>query len=205
VAEQALALLAEAREDALVMSPYLIPGEDGLQVLRRLGERGVPVALLTNSLAATDEPLAYAGYARYRLPLLRAGVRIYELSPTLARDSGRVAYLGNTIGRQHTKLLVVDRRQVVVGSVNLDPRSMRLNTEIAVRVDSPALARQIAGIFRLGIASGAYQLRLAGDGIEWVETDWHGRETVHAAEPGDDPWVRLKLWLLQPWVPEELL
>jgi len=132
-------------------------------------------------------------------------VSLYELSPTLARDSGRVACFGETIGRLHTKLLVVDRRQVVVGSVNLDPRSTRLNTELALVIDSPALAQQIARLFRFGTASGAYRLRLVDDRIEWIETDWHGRETVHPSEPADDPWLRFKLWLLRPLVPEELL
>ena len=205
VAEQALALLAAASDDALLMSPYFIPGVHGLQVLQALHERKVPVALLTNSVAATDEPLAYAGYERYRLELLRAGVGIYELSPTLARDSGRVAYFGDTIGRLHTKLLVIDRRRLIVGSVNLDPRSIHLNTELAVLIDSPELAQRIARIFRFGIASGAYRLRRVDERIEWIETDWQGRETVHADEPGDDPWLRFKLWLLRPLVSEELL
>lgn len=205
VAAQVLALLDDAGNDALLMSPYFIPGARGLQVLQGLGERRVSVTLLTNSIAATDEPLAYAGYEPHRRSLLRAGVAIYELSPTLARDSGRVAYFGETIGRLHTKLLVVDRRRVVVGSVNLDPRSDRLNTELAVVIDSPTLAREIGQVFRVGIASGAYRLQLAGERIEWVETDWQGHQTVHPSEPGDDPWLRFRLWLLQPLVPEELL
>lgn len=205
VVQQSLALLASANDDVLVMSPYFIPGAQGLQVLQALGERRVPVALLTNSIAATDEPLAYAGYERYRRDLMRAGVHVYELSPTLARDSGRVAYFGETIGRLHTKLAVVDRRLVLLGSVNLDPRSDRLNTEMAVVIDSAALAQQIGRLFRYSIASGAYQLRLVDDRVEWVETDWQGRQTFHVAEPGDDPWLRVKLRLLRPLVPEELL
>ena len=103
VATQTLALLATARAEALVMTPYFIPGREGVAVLRELSQtRRVPVTLLTNSLGATDEPLVYAGYERYRLDLLRAGVAIHELSPTLSRDSGRIAYFGTTIGRLHT-------------------------------------------------------------------------------------------------------
>ncbi|MBS0402240.1 MAG: phospholipase D family protein, partial [Proteobacteria bacterium] len=209
VAAQTLALLAGARSAALILSPYFIPGADGVQAMRRLvQERGVTVTLLTNSFGATDEPLAYAGYGRYRLELLRAGARIHELSPTLARDSGRVAYFGdNTIGRLHTKAMAIDRRRLFVGSLNLDPRSAFSNTEIGVVIDSPKLAQQLIGVYRHAAAGGAFTLRLADDGtrIEWVATDWQGHEIVHADEPHDDPWLRLKLRLLQPWVPEELL
>ena len=189
------------------MSPYFIPGDEGVQIVGQV-TAGNPgrVKLLTNSFGATDEPLAYAGYERYRLALLKAGVGIYELSPTLARDSGRVAYFGDTIGRLHAKSLAVDRRWLFVGSLNLDPRSAHTNTEMGLVIDSPILARMVGTVFR-SATNGAFRLRLGpgtGD-IEWVEVDWQGRETVHPSEPHDDAWLRLKLRLLQPFVSEDLL
>jgi len=207
VASQVLALLASTREEALVMSPYFIPGESGVNIVREVsaGQAG-RVKLLTNSFGATDEPLAYAGYERYRLALLRAGTGIYELSPTLARDSGRVAYFGDTIGRLHAKSLAVDRRWLFVGSLNLDPRSAHTNTEMGLVIDSPVLARMVGTVFR-SATNGAFRLRLdpvTGD-IVWVEVDWQGHETVHSSEPHDDPWLRLKLRLLQPFISEDLL
>ena len=207
VASEVLALLASTREEALVMSPYFIPGDEGVQIVGQV-TAGNPgrVKLLTNSFGATDEPLAYAGYERYRLALLKAGVGIYELSPTLARDSGRVAYFGDTIGRLHAKSLAVDRRWLFVGSLNLDPRSAHTNTEMGLVIDSPILARMVGTVFR-SATNGAFRLRLGpatGD-IEWVEVDWQGRETVHPNEPHDDAWLRLKLRLLQPFVSENLL
>jgi len=208
VAAQVLALLASARDEALVMSPYFIPGEQGMQVVRELGAGGPGrVTLLTNSFGATDEPLAYAGYERYRLDLLRAGVRIHELSPTLARDSGRVAYFGDTVGRLHAKSLAIDRRWLFIGSLNLDPRSTHTNTEMGLVIDSTVLAQQAGGVLRRAMVSGAFRLRLTQDTdrIEWVEADWQGRETVHPAEPHEDLWLRLKLLLLRPFVSEELL
>jgi putative cardiolipin synthase len=86
-------MIGAARESVLIMSPYFIPGHDGMRVVRELGatDSNGRVTLLTNSLGATDEPLAYAAYARYRLDLLKAGVRIYELSPTLARATRAVS------------------------------------------------------------------------------------------------------------------
>ena len=208
VASQVLALLASANDEALVMSPYFIPGERGMQVVRE-ASAGKPgrITLLTNSFGATDEPLAYAGYERYRLDLLKAGVRIFELSPKLARDSGRVAYFGDTIGRLHAKSLAIDRRWLFVGSLNLDPRSSHTNTEMGLVIDSAVLAQMVGGIYRRATNSGAFRLRLAPDSerIEWVETDWQGHESIHVTEPDDDPWLRLKLLLLKPFVSEELL
>lgn len=207
VAVRAMALLASARKDALVMSPYFIPGPEGLSVLRQLSQQQVPVTLLTNSFGATDEPLVYAGYERYRLDLLRAGLRIHELSPTLARDSGRTAYFGDTIGRLHTKAMAIDGRWLFVGSLNLDPRSANINTELGVVIESPRLAQQLGSVFRRAMTTGSYALRLADGGgrVVWVATDWHGRETVLDVEPDVDTWRRLGMWLLQPFVPEALL
>ena len=179
-----------------------------MQVVREVSA-GKPgrITLLTNSFGATDEPLAYAGYERYRLDLLKAGVRIFELSPKLARDSGRVAYFGDTIGRLHAKSLAIDRRWLFVGSLNLDPRSSHTNTEMGLVIDSAVLAQMVGGIYRRATNSGAFRLRLAPESerTEWVETDWQGHESIHVTEPDDDPWLRLKLLLLKPFVSEELL
>lgn len=211
VSEQMLALMASAREQLLIMSPYFIPGERGLQLLRTLGDR-LPgqVTLLTNSLGATDEPLAYAAYARYRRALLEAGMHIHELGPTLARDvgAGRVGEFDTSTARLHSKTLTIDRRWLFVGSMNIDPRSANANTEIGLVIDSPALAQQVHRVFEQAIALGTYRLRLADEGrrIEWVESDWQGHETaVHATEPYAGTWQRLKLWMLGLFVPEDLL
>src|SRR5436190_9642800 len=64
-----------------IVSPYFVPTADGSAALRALAGRGVKVRVLTNSLAATDVSPVYAGYTKYREPLLRAGVRLYELKP----------------------------------------------------------------------------------------------------------------------------
>jgi len=209
VAEQTLALLAAAHDEVRIVSPYFIPGARGLQIVRALGSAGQHsrITLLTNSFGSTDELLAYASYASYRWDLLKAGVRIHELSPTLARDSTGLSYLRPAIGRLHTKMLTIDRRWLFIGSMNLDPRSANLNTEAGIVIDSPELARQVNRVLDHGIASGAYRLRLGSDAerIEWVETDWQGNESVHAAEPHNNAWQRLRIWLLQPFVSEDLL
>ena len=50
----------------MITSPYLVPGRDGIEVLGDRARRGVAFTLVTNSLAATDEPVVHTGYRRYR-------------------------------------------------------------------------------------------------------------------------------------------
>jgi putative cardiolipin synthase len=209
VTEQTLHLFATARDEVSIVSPYFIPGERGLAMMRAVGatEENGRITLVTNSLGSTDEPLAHAAYARYRLAMLKAGVRIYELSPSLARVSGTLGNFGRSIGRLHAKAALIDKRTVFIGSMNLDARSARTNTESGLAITSPELGQQIGVLARVGLASGAYKLRLAADGehIEWIETKPDGQQIVHTHEP-NSPWLlKLKQWLFAPFVSDELL
>ncbi len=89
VTEQTLALFATAREEVNIASPYFIPGPRGLAMMRAVGatDKNGRITLVTNSLGATDEPLVHAHYSRYRLDMLKAGVRIYEVGPSLSQRS----------------------------------------------------------------------------------------------------------------------
>jgi len=209
VTGQTLAIFATASEDVGIVSPYFIPGEAGMEIIRSVGstQENGRITLVTNSLAATDEPLVYERYARYRLALLKAGVRIYEVGAALSRDSERLGNFGSSRSRLHAKVATIDHQRIFVGSMNLDPRSANDNTEIGLVIDSPVLAETAESLFRERVESGTYRLRLSagGERIEWVETDAEGHERVHTSEPDDDPWLRFKLWLLAPWVPEGVL
>ena len=117
------AQLMEARREVYMTSPYLVPGERGMEAFEELRARDVKVTLLTNSLAANDEPLVHGGYARYRERLLESGVDLYELSPARTTKNKRLGTFGTSLGRLHAKTAVLDRQKVLLGSVNLDPRS----------------------------------------------------------------------------------
>src|SRR5262249_35596848 len=135
--------------------------------------------VLTNSLAATDVSPVYAGYAKYRAPLLRAGIQLYELKPT-----GRpAASLGSSQASLHAKTFAIDRQRIFVGSFTFDPRSARLNTDNGIVLESPALAARLAALFDEGLARTAYEVRLAQSGnIEWVERTDNG-EVRHNSTP----------------------
>jgi len=200
------ARLLLAQEDVVMTSPYLVPGTRGMAAFEELRQRGVGVTLLTNSLAANDEPLVHSGYARYREPLLRIGVDLYELSPARTTRNKRLGMFGNSLGRLHAKTAVVDRKRLFVGSVNLDPRSATQNTELGIMVDCPPLAREMLRVINISKLESAYRLRLRADGrgIEWLALDSE-KELVLEDEPESTWEQRWTNYLLGPLVPEDLL
>ena len=209
VTEQTLAVFAAATRDVAIVSPYFVPGERGMKMIRAVGatEENQRLVLVTNSLGSTDEPLVYAGYARYRLDMLKAGVIIYEVGPSLSRNTQKLGNFGRSISRLHAKAAIIDRRFIYSGSMNLDGRSRLSNTEVGLVIDSPALAESATRLFHESLEGGAYKLRLSADGahIEWVQTDAEGKRIVHTEEPDSDWLTRLKVWLLAPFVAEDLL
>jgi cardiolipin synthase C len=185
-----------------LVSPYFVPDEKTMAKLTGLAQRGVRVRVLTNSLAATDVVPVYAGYAKFREPLLRSGVRLYELKATadVSRyKEDREAKVGSGVSARsnsalHAKNIAVDRERAFVGSFNLDPRSEHLNTEMGLVVWSPALAGAISGRLDERLPLVAYELKLADDGeLQWFAAD----EPPQTVEPDTSFGRRLKFRLLR--------
>ncbi|VVE38512.1 phospholipase [Pandoraea capi] len=162
-------LAAKAQNEVLIISPYFVPLDGGVRFLSTLAQRGVKVRVLTNSLAATDVVPVHAGYARYRPALLQAGIELYEFKPIRSDDGERqprrVTFGGSSRASLHGKAYVIDRRDVVLGSFNLDPRSVRLNTELAIVIHSPEFAERMARIFeRATLPRTSFRVELAPAG-----------------------------------------
>ena len=196
--------LRTARSEVVISSPYFVPGPVSLEMMPSLRDRGVKVIVLTNSLTSTDEPIVHAGYSRHREALLKMGVDLYELSGSRLKDNQRQYLFGKSLGRLHAKLAVIDGEQVFIGSMNLDPRSATINTELGSITSSPSLARELRHIIDIDRLQSAYRLRLNPEGrcCEWLSNDGE-KETILSEEPDSTPWQRLKNWLLSPLVPEE--
>ncbi len=181
-----------AQHELIIVSPYLVPSESEMALIRRLRDRGVRVRILTNSLASTDMPIAHAGYVRYRVPLLEAGCELYEVRPVPGEpeEHGLIRSGGSGQFGLHAKVFVIDRQRVFVGSMNFDQRSLAINTEIGLIIDSPQIADEIAGRFE-GITqlANSYKLALepgaAGPAVEWV-TEEGGKTVKFSSEPDVD-------------------
>ncbi|VTU32526.1 Cardiolipin synthase [Variovorax sp. SRS16] len=198
--------MRRSRSDVTLVSPYLIPGKAGLEVMREIRGRGVKISVVTNSLAATDEPVVHTGYRRYRPDMLRLGAELYELSSARTRRSVRLGLFGSQVGRLHAKAAVFDGRTLFLGSMNFDPRSDTHNTEIGLIIYSPEMAQQLLKLIEVLKQQGAYRVRFtpSSERLEWVSTDG-GTEQVLTQEPDARLWDRVMLELLAPLAPESLL
>ena len=205
LAYQALMKIWTADREVTITSPYLIPGPLGIAAFEALGRKRVLVTVLTNSLAATDEPAVHTGYVRYRPQLIDAGVELYELSPTRTQKGTRLGLFGSSLGRLHAKTAVVDGDKTYIGSMNLDPRSRTQNTELGVFIESPELAREMLRVIKISRTQNAYRVRHnAAHQLQWVAVD-DDRETVLDEEPESTLWMRLQNLLMGGVVPEQLL
>jgi putative cardiolipin synthase len=201
VARHLVARLRDAREDVFLISAYFVPGETGTQQLAAVVQRGVPVAIVTNSLATLDVPIVHAGYARYRKTLLGAGVTLWETrSATAERPQGSLA---GSRASLHTKAYFFDRRHLFVGSFNLDPRSVALNTEMGLLFDCPALAAPLHEALVRALPQLAWRLALTPEGeVRWLGLQEGVMAEAEEREPGAGPWRRLMVWSLG-WLPIE--
>ena len=196
----------QAKSDLVLTSPYMIPGDAGMASIRRLEDEHVKVTVITNSLAATDEPLVHNGYARYRPAMLEAGVDLYELSPTRTQMTKRLGMFGTSLGRLHAKTAVIDKRIIFIGSMNLDPRSASTNTEFGMFIDSAALAKELLRVINISKLEGAYKVRFAPKSmdLQWLTIE-DDKETILTVEPESSFWLRLHNTLLGWFVSDQLL
>ena len=205
LAYQALMKIWTAERDVTITSPYLIPGPLGIAAFQALGQRLVKVTVLTNSLAATDEPLVHTGYARYRPRLIDAGVELYELSPSRTQRNKRLGLFGSSVGRLHAKTAVVDGDKTFFGSMNLDPRSRTQNTELGVFVESEALAKEMLRVIKISKLQNAYRVTKGAAGqLQWLAVDGD-LEVVSDSEPESSFWLQFHNLLFGAFVPEQLL
>ena len=192
------------RRDLAIVSPYFVPSDRELEVLHDARGRDVTVRILTNSLESTSEVAAHSGYRKAREPMLRSGVRLFETRALL--DSTRGSGQGRQISRYgnyalHGKMYVFDKSRVLVGSWNYDQRSLRLNTEIALLIESPDVAGQV--LHRLDAMTSpeaAYEVVLSTASTGRSHLIW--KTTInqvnreYTTEPSRGWWRRWKAWWL---------
>ncbi len=193
------------QSELLMVTPYLIPGTGGMKLFEDLRQRNVRVRILTNSLESSTVLMAQSGYMRYRQRLLEDGVELYEIRSLLGntKGSGQTAAISRYGNYSlHGKLFVFDRQRIFIGSMNFDQRSMHLNTEIGLLIDSSALAQQIAARFEAMVQPvNSYMLALrrnnARDSTSLVwRTEEGGIAVEYDSEPARSSWQRVEANLL---------
>jgi putative cardiolipin synthase len=162
-----------------------------MTTLRELSAAGVRSRILTNSLASHDVPAVNSHYKKWRRPILEAGAELYEtrddaaIKATVA-DTPPVSakFMG-----LHSKAMVIDRRRSYIGSMNFDPRSAAINTEMGVVIDSPELGEDLAKLIERDMEpDNSWQVQLVGDhSLRWVSGD-----AIVTRQPARSLWQRLQ-------------
>ncbi len=183
------AAVDRAEKELIVISPYFVPRKSGIEFFQKLRDRGLEVTVITNSLAATNHAIVHSGYAPSRKPLLKMGVKIYEVKHTQAIGGVERGGGGASLATLHTKAFIVDRDELFVGSFNWDPRSIHINTELGVIMKSPKLAGDMAAMIDAALDSRTYEVILNEKGkVRWIDRS-SGEDVILTKEP-DTTWGR---------------
>jgi putative cardiolipin synthase len=205
IANDITALMGTAKQDLSIISPYFIPGKQGVALIAKLVENGVKVRILTNSLASTDSPLVDIGYARYRVSLLKLGVDLREMRPKLGQKHSRFHPFRSSNASLHAKALVIDQKIVFIGSLNMDERSAKINSELGLVINSTEIAREVTSLLDDISTDGSYKLQLdQHDHVEWVSGDG-GTQKIWHTDPATSRTERVWLTILSPFAPDEIL
>lgn len=185
---QLIPLADVTHKELFIVSAYFIPGKDGMKYLRKLRQRGIRVVVFTNSLSSTEVPWVHCGYAKYRKPLLRMGVELHEAKPNASLISRspagarRAGLRGSSGASLHAKTFVADRHRTFIGSLNFDPRSLNLNTELGMVFENQELGTRMAQAIDEHLRTDSFKLQLDGNRLMWV-TQEKGREVRYLDEP----------------------
>jgi putative cardiolipin synthase len=197
--EQHMTLAAElarrfdaAQREIVIVTPYFVPGKDGVAAMKAWRERGLRVVVVTNSLASTNHVPVHSGYKRYRKRLLEAGVEIYEMKVDAVKKKAKDDPGAESL-TLHTKAVVIDREWLFVGSLNFDPRSVQINTEMGVFIESPKVAEAFADGVGGDLAESTYSVQLNDKGkLRWVYEYGPDRQELKK-EPNTSAWRRFSV------------
>ena len=190
----------ESRFDGV--TPYFVPGKAGVKAFATLQARGVEIRMLTNSLEATDVLPVHSGYARRREAMLASGVALYELSRAARPDTpDDLGIFGSSGASLHAKTFAVDGERIFIGSFNFDPRSMQLNTEMGLLIDSEILANRLHAAFDDCFSGLAWRVEAQNGKLAWIDP---AAGTVTTQEPGSSTFRNLALRVVG-WLPVEWL
>ncbi|MCZ4353838.1 phospholipase D family protein [Roseovarius aestuarii] len=177
------------------VTPYFVPGAAGVSAFTTLGARGVRVRMMTNALNSNDVLAVHAGYAKRRVAMLKAGVKLFELRAQSAQTTPRrkMGPFGSSGSALHAKTFAVDGARVFVGSFNFDPRSATLNTEMGLLIDSSNMAQAMHDAFDHGLDDIAWRVERRPLGLVWIDA---AANTQTRHEPGATLGKRIALGIV---------
>ena len=187
-------LLDEAEKEVWLVSAYFIPTPEFEAAVQRAEHRGVKVRVLTNSIRSNNHLAAHSAYRKHIGRLLDHGADLHELRTDAgSREDYIVLPIADKHLALHAKVIVVDQDKLFVGSPNLDPRSLRLNTEMGLLIHSPALNHEVRTALDRDFQL-ANSWKLSRDDAGQVQ--WESDAEVRSHQPAAGAMQELYDWLL---------
>jgi putative cardiolipin synthase len=141
--------LAEAQNEVLAESPYFVIRKGGMELLDDLHARGVGVTVLTNTLRSTDAGYTVASMNWRLRSLAKTGLNLFGFTAGPVEGQSNRLYAEEPRWGLHSKRAVIDGKDTLVGTYNIDPRSANLNSEVLfICRGNPELAAHVAGSIR---------------------------------------------------------
>jgi putative cardiolipin synthase len=192
VGSELVRVIDAAQSEVWLVSAYLIPTDDFEAAIQRAIERGVRVRMLTNSLSSNNHLAADSAYRRHTRSLVEMGAELHELRVNAA---DRFIYIESPVEDKslclHAKLMIVDNNLAFVGSANFDPRSLRLNTEMGLLVDSVELNEELRQLVDVDFdPRNSWQVKLDQNG----EMIWVSGDEVQHHQPDTSFMHRIEDW-----------
>lgn len=161
-----------AENEITIVTPYFIPTMDLSENLQKAKSRGVKVSIVTASMGANNHTVAHSHYKKYRRKILETGAELYEVKHDLKPEMKKISDVPPVQAKfisLHIKSIVGDRDRCFIGSLNLDPRALVLNTENGLYIESAELCGELADQFdELKQSDNSWRVSINDDnGLEW--------------------------------------
>lgn len=193
-------ILNHTHKNLYISAAYLVPSNEGMKRFAKLAQNNVDIHILTNSLASTDSLVVYAAWERYRSKLIKMGAKVYEYQYHGKGKSKLRDKMSKSKASLHSKSIVFDDKIAWIGSFNLDPRSVNLNTESVVVFDNPEFAKVLKNDLVEDMQS-AWRVYLEGRKTRW-EGERNGTNEILKHPPDTGIWTRF-LKTLSKMLPED--
>jgi cardiolipin synthase A/B len=138
IAATFVAAIGMALERVWIVTPYFIPDEALTLILQTTALRGVDVKILVPNVSDNDRRFVGLAARSYYDELMAAGCEIHEYTP----------------GMLHAKYMVIDDTVAIVGSANMDVRSLYLNYEVTAMFYDRKVATELAEVFLVDLRDG---------------------------------------------------
>ncbi|MGF1719354.1 phospholipase D family protein [Vibrio kyushuensis] len=184
-------LLNRVEHSLVLITPYFVPTKEGTEKLVEAVQSGKKITVITNTLASNDVFAVHGWYAKYRKELVEGGVELWEVKAS-ADIENKWTITGSSRSSLHAKAMLFDNNKIFVGSLNWDPRSANLNTEMAVVIEHEEYVRKSLAQIAQRLEMNAYKVVIHDGNVAWYDPS---NSLTLTTEPEASVWRRMGAWL----------